>query len=118
MACRDVSWRALVGGELLLHRGVAEPLIADRDAVALLGAKAFALEELARVVARLDRQMRGATRRREFLHRAVEHRADALPGHRGMHVEQADLGWAIERDEADRRALHRGNERQVLGETG
>src|SRR6185295_4097374 len=97
---------SLLRAELLLHGGVAEPLVADRNRVALLRREPAMREEIARGVARVDIEMRRAAGCGDFFDGLVEHPPRALPGHRRMHVEQPDISRLIEADEAYRRAVH------------
>src|SRR6185312_2319494 len=116
MACPDASWLAPV--ELFGQRRVGEPLVAHRDRVAALRDVAALLEEAARGVARIDRQLRGAAGARELLQRVGKHAARALPGGVRMDVEHADLVLTLERGEADRLAVERRDERQLAAELG
>src|SRR5829696_6636571 len=95
---------ALLVAEPLLHARVAEPLVAAL------------LEEAAGGVAGVDGEALRAAGASELLDRIVEELRDALPGRGRMDVEHLDVVRLLQRGEADRRAGHGGDERQVLRE--
>src|SRR5690349_17330787 len=73
-------------------------------------------KEIARGVTGVDRQAGGAARAGTPLQGIAERRAHALTGCRRMDVEHVELLLALERGEADDRAVERGDQRELAGE--
>src|SRR5665213_2407821 len=99
-----------------MQRRIGEPFAADHYSVALLRDIAALLEKTTRAVTGIDNDQSFAARTGEFFQRVGEHGADALPGHRRMHVKHVDLVVAGERGKAYDRAGHGRDQRQRTAE--
>src|SRR5215471_3776624 len=78
-ACQAWSWSLLpFGDKLLVQRRVGEPLVTDRNGIALLSDVTALLEKPARAVARIHYKLCRTARTGEFFQCVDQHGADAL----------------------------------------
>src|SRR4029078_2211490 len=97
--CRVWSCSLPFGGELLLQRGVGEPLVAHRNPIPLLRDVTPLFEKATRTVAGIDNKACGTARTRKLLQRIDQHGAHALPGGRRMNIYQGHLLLVLTRFE-------------------
>ena len=84
------SWRALLGSELLFHRGVGEPFVAERTVLRCCGTNPRRLKKSCALSLTSAVKPPRAARGRELLQRVDQHGADAMPRRRRMHVEHVE----------------------------